>query len=62
MFGWSVGMNKTTNEKEYEYNAKKDYADRYAESLETMRNEKDPVKQQKMNMRLAMGITDFSDL
>ena len=38
------------------------FADKFAESLNRMRNETDPIKQSKMNMRLALGVTDFSDL
>lgn len=41
---------------------KKTYADRYAEALHIMRNEKDPIKREKMNARIAMNVFDFSDL
>lgn len=38
------------------------FADRYAECRIMINNEKDPIKREKMNARLAVGITDFSDL
>lgn len=40
----------------------KTFADRYAECSIMIDNEKDPIKRAKMNARLAVGITDFSDL
>ena len=62
MFGFSIGLNKITNEADYEYQCKKNFADRYAEAKVAIDNEKDPVKRDKMSIRLALGVTDFSDL
>lgn len=62
MFGWAIGLNKVTNEEDYRYEAKKNFADKYAEAKFMIANEKDPLKKEKMSVRLALGITDFSDL
>lgn len=42
--------------------ANKQFADSYAEAYMKMQQESDPIKQAKMNARLALGVTDFSDL
>ena len=54
--------NKTTNQLDYEYERKKNFADKYVEAEIAIANEKDPVKKRKMSMRLALNVTDFSDL
>ena len=59
MFGYNRKATKTKSNKK-ESNAKK--LDEYALALFKMRHEKDPIKAAKMNMRLAQGIYDFSDL
>lgn len=40
----------------------KKYADQRVVCETMIKNEKDPLKKAKMNSRLALGITDFSDL
>lgn len=63
MFNWSIiNQGKAINESEYRYEKEKQFADKYAEATIIAQNEKDPVKREKMYMRLAFLITDFSDL
>lgn len=61
MFGF-IPNTKPASEASVFYESDKSFADKYAEALIKMRNEKDSVKRMKMNNRLALGITDFSDL
>lgn len=53
--------NSRTDYEEY-VDSQKSKADRFAEAMLKIRNETDPLKREKMNARLAYGITDFSDL
>ena len=62
MFNWLNNQKEAMNESEYRYEMEKQFADRYAEASIIARNEKDPIKREKMYMRLALLITDFSDL
>ena len=62
LMGWSTENGTRTNQLDYEYERKKKIADRYTEAKNAISNEKDPVKREKMSMRFALGVTDFSDL
>ena len=67
MFGWlfrtlDPGNYEYENDADKEERSKKEYADSYTEACYRIRNEKDPLKREKMENRLALGITDFSDL
>lgn len=50
------------NDADIENRRLKNFADDYAESYQKMMKETDPLKKDKMANRLALGITDFSDL
>lgn len=64
MFGFikNFKTQKPISEGDIFYDNNKKFADKYAEALIKIRNEKDLIKREKMNSRLALGITDFSDL
>ena len=51
-------MNATQIQREHS----KRFADKCVECEFMIENEKDPIKKEKMKMRLSLGITDFSDL
>ena len=55
-------IKKVNNISTSQSNIKKDKVDNFTVALYMMRNEKDPIKRTKMNMRLSQGIYDFSDL
>lgn len=50
------------NEKAPKVLSDKEVCDRFAEAEFSINNETDPLKKRKMQVRLACGITDFSDL
>lgn len=44
------------------YERRKSFADKYSEARYQIEKESDPLKREKMTSRLALGVTDFSDL
>lgn len=55
-------VKRPMNETQIYREQSKRFADKYAECRIMINNEQDPIKRAKMNARLAVGITDFSDL
>lgn len=55
-------LHKTPNEAELMTRSNKIKADNYAKARFKIQNETDPLKKEMMNSRLALGITDFSDI
>lgn len=50
------------NQSENDINSIKAFSDNYAICRDKINKEKNPLKKQKMETRLALGIVDFSDL
>lgn len=55
-------VQRAKNETQIYREQSKRFADKYAECAIMIDNEQDPIKKAKMNARLAVGNTDFSDL
>lgn len=53
---------KSVSASQSNINRRKEKADNFAVAVYMMRNEPDPLKRLKMQMRLADGIYDFEDL
>lgn len=62
LFGYGYKKPSKINNADYMIDSSKKFADRCAEAEIAIKNEKDPLKKRKMENRLAVGITDFSDL
>lgn len=53
---------KNATKSDIDYEASKTFADKLAECKIMVENEKDPIKKAKMELRLSLGILDFSDI
>lgn len=62
LFGHESKPTKKMNGADYMQESSKKFADKNAECEFIINNETDPIKREKMKSRLALGITDFSDL